>query len=51
MLLYLRKALAARGKDMEEIYNRSKAFIYKDGQSPYQVVLANIQRLLDAGVM
>lgn len=34
----------------EEIYNRSKAFIYKDGQSPYQVVLANIQRLLDAGV-
>ena len=34
----------------EEIYNRSKAFIYKDGESPYQVVLANIQRLLDAGV-
>lgn len=34
----------------EEIYNRSKAFIYKDGKSPYQVVLANIQRLLDAGV-
>lgn len=34
----------------EEIYNRSKAFIYKDDKSPYQVVLANIQRLLDAGV-
>ena len=34
----------------EEIYNRSKAFIYTDGKSPYQVVLANIQRLLDAGV-
>ena len=34
----------------EEIYNRSKAFIYKDGKSPYQVVLANIRRLLDAGV-
>ncbi len=34
----------------EETYNRSKAFIYKDGKSPYQVVLANIQRLLDAGV-
>ena len=34
----------------EKIYNRSKAFIYKDGKSPYQVVLANIQRLLDAGV-
>ena len=34
----------------EEIYNRSKAFIYKDGKSPYQVVLANIERLLDAGI-
>ena len=34
----------------EEVYNHSKAFIYKDGPSPYQVVLANIQRLLDAGV-
>ena len=34
----------------EEIYNRSKAFIYKNGKSPYQVVLANIRRLLDAGV-
>ena len=34
----------------EEIYNRSKAFIYKDGQSPYQIVLANIGGLLEAGV-
>lgn len=34
----------------EEVYNRSKAFIYKDGPSPYQVVLANIERLLDAGI-
>lgn len=30
--------------------NDDKAFIYKDSKSPYQVVLANIQRLLDAGV-
>lgn len=35
----------------EDVYNRSKAFIYKDGPSPYQVVLANIERLLDAGVV
>lgn len=34
----------------EDMYNRSKAFIYKDGPSPYQVVLANIERLLDAGI-
>ena len=34
----------------EEIYNRSKAFIYKDGPSPYRVVMDNIGRLLDAGV-
>ncbi len=34
----------------EDMYNRSKAFIYKDGPSPYQMVLANIERLLDAGV-
>lgn len=33
----------------EEIYNRCKAYIYKQG-SAYQVVMANIQRLLDAGV-
>ena len=34
----------------EDMYNRSKAFIYKCGPSPYQVVLANIEHLLDAGV-
>ena len=34
----------------EEVYNRSKAFIYKDGESPYRIVMANIGRLLDAGV-
>ena len=34
----------------EDMYNRSKAYIYKDGPSPYQVVLANIERLLDAGI-
>ena len=33
----------------EEVYNKSKAFIYKDG-SAYQVVLQNIGRLLDAGI-
>lgn len=34
----------------EEVYNRSKAYIYKDGKSPFQVVMANIGRLLDAGI-
>ena len=34
----------------EEVYNRSKAFIYRDGKSPYQVVLSGIERLLDAGI-
>ena len=34
----------------EEVYNRSKAYIYKDGLSPYQVVMENIGHLLDAGV-
>lgn len=33
----------------EEVYNRSKAYIYKDG-SAYQVVLKNIGLLLDAGI-
>lgn len=33
----------------EEIYNRVKAYIYKDG-NPYQIVLNNIERLLDASV-
>ena len=34
----------------ESIYNRSKAFIYKDSDSPYQIVMNNIGRLLDAGI-
>jgi len=34
----------------EDVYNRSKAFIYKDSRSPYQVVMENIGHLLDAGV-
>ena len=33
----------------EEVYNRSKAFIYQEG-SPYLRVLGNIHRLLDAGI-
>lgn len=33
----------------ENVYNRSKAFIYKEG-SAYQVVMENIGRLLDAGI-
>ena len=33
----------------EAVYNRAKAFIYREG-SPYQVVLENMGRLLDAGV-
>ena len=33
----------------ELVYNRSKAYIYREG-SPYRVVLANIGRLLDASV-
>ena len=33
----------------EEVYNRSKAYIYREG-SPYRRVLGNIHRLLDAGV-
>ena len=33
----------------EAVYNKAKAFIYKQG-SPYQVVLANIGRLLDASI-
>ena len=34
----------------EETYNKSKAYIYNDGKSPYQVVLGNIGRLLESGV-
>lgn len=33
----------------EDVYNRSKAFVYKDG-SAYQRVLRNIEMLLEAGV-
>ena len=33
----------------EKVYNRSKAYIYREG-SPYQVVLENIGRLLDASI-
>lgn len=33
----------------EDVYNRSKAFIYPDG-SPYRRVLDNIHRLLKAGI-
>lgn len=33
----------------EEVYNRCKAYIYKEG-SPYQTVMQNIQCLLDADV-
>ena len=33
----------------EEVYNRSKAFIYPEG-SAYRRVLGNIHRLLDAGI-
>lgn len=33
----------------ESIYNRSKAYIYRDG-SAYHVVLGNIGRLLEAGI-
>lgn len=34
----------------EKVYNRIKAYIYKD-QNPYQVVLDNIGRLLDASIL
>ena len=34
----------------EEVYNRSKAFIYNDGRSPYQVVMGNIGKILRAGI-
>ncbi len=33
----------------EEVYNRSKAYIYKDG-NPYLRVIDNIRRILDAGI-
>lgn len=34
----------------EEIYNRCKAFIYRDGRSAFKVVTDNIERLLKANV-
>ncbi len=34
----------------EEIYNRTKAFIYKDGTSAFKRVTDNIERLLKAGI-
>ena len=34
----------------ESVYNRVKAFIDRTDKSPYQVVVANIGRLLDAGI-
>ncbi len=33
----------------EEVYNKTKAYIYKD-TNPFQVVLSNIERLLDAKI-
>lgn len=33
----------------EEVYNRSKAYIYQEG-NPYQIVLGNVQRLLVASI-
>ena len=33
----------------ESVYNKTKAYIYK-GTNPYQIVLGNIERMLDAGL-
>lgn len=33
----------------EKVYNKTKAFIYRDS-NPYEIVIANIGRLLDAGI-
>ena len=35
----------------EEVYNRVKAYIYRDGNSPYRIVMDNIGRLLDHGIV
>ena len=35
----------------EAVYNRCKAYVYRGGQSPYRIVLANIGRLLEAGIL
>lgn len=34
----------------EEVYNQSKAYIYKNSKSPYQIVLDNIGKLLESGI-
>ncbi len=34
----------------EEIYNRIKAYIYKTGESPFKIVLNNIERLLENNI-
>lgn len=34
----------------EHIYNKTKAYIYNDAQSPFQLVLDNINSLLNAGI-
>lgn len=34
----------------ESVYNKTKAYIYKDGQSPYKRVLNNIAALLNRGI-
>lgn len=34
----------------EKVYNRSKAYIYENSVSPYQIVIANINTLLDADI-
>lgn len=34
----------------EEVYNKIKAYIYKDGKNPYQTVMTAMGHLLDAGV-
>lgn len=34
----------------EEVYNRCKAYIYREGESPYRVVMGNMERLLRAGI-
>lgn len=34
----------------EEVYNRIKAYIYKNGLSPFKVVMKNIKALLESGI-
>lgn len=34
----------------EEVYNKCKAYIYRDGGSPYRIVLSNLENVLKAGV-